>query len=77
MCYTNWEQNYEDSLDINGYVPSELKFEIIEKTASKKKFHTPLNNNKTHSIVSISLPLSVDHFTRILPRANSREIWSA
>ncbi|WP_047769455.1 MULTISPECIES: AAC(3) family N-acetyltransferase, partial [Xenorhabdus] len=29
LCYTNWEQNYEDSLDVNGYVPSELKSEIM------------------------------------------------
>ncbi|WP_323858750.1 aminoglycoside 3-N-acetyltransferase [Xenorhabdus doucetiae] len=29
LCYTNWEQNYEDRLDVNGYVPSELKPEIM------------------------------------------------
>ncbi|WP_338885089.1 aminoglycoside 3-N-acetyltransferase [Xenorhabdus sp. TH1] len=29
LCYTNWEQNYEDSLDVNGDIPSELKSEIM------------------------------------------------
>ncbi|PHM46017.1 hypothetical protein Xmau_00410 [Xenorhabdus mauleonii] len=29
LCYTNWEQNYEDSLDEDGCVPLELKSEIM------------------------------------------------
>ncbi|WP_340615245.1 aminoglycoside 3-N-acetyltransferase [Xenorhabdus thailandensis] len=29
LCYMNWEQNYEDSLDVNGDIPSELKSEIM------------------------------------------------
>ncbi|OTA17328.1 hypothetical protein Xvie_01175 [Xenorhabdus vietnamensis] len=29
MCYTNWEQSYEDSLSVNGYIPSTLKPEIM------------------------------------------------
>ncbi|MDC9616264.1 aminoglycoside 3-N-acetyltransferase [Xenorhabdus khoisanae] len=29
LCYTNWEQNYEDSMDENGCVPLELKTEIM------------------------------------------------
>ncbi|AOM39812.1 aminoglycoside 3-N-acetyltransferase [Xenorhabdus hominickii] len=28
LCYTNWEQNYEDSMDEDGCVPLELKPEI-------------------------------------------------
>ncbi|CEF28516.1 Aminoglycoside 3'-N-acetyltransferase [Xenorhabdus nematophila str. Websteri] len=29
LCYTNWEQNYEDSMDENGCIPLELKAEIM------------------------------------------------
>ncbi|MBI6550741.1 aminoglycoside 3-N-acetyltransferase [Xenorhabdus lircayensis] len=29
LCYTNWDQNYEDSMDENGCVPFELKPEIM------------------------------------------------
>ncbi|MDX8000430.1 aminoglycoside 3-N-acetyltransferase [Xenorhabdus sp. Reich] len=29
LCYTNWDQNYEDSMDENGHIPFELKPEIM------------------------------------------------